>query len=62
MNARRIKKLRKGKGLSQGHFAKTLGTTQATVSRLESGELVARGPMEKLLLQLEAAAQAEDAR
>lgn len=53
MDAERIKRLRERLGLPQWKFAEILGVRQATVSRLESGLMIASGPLAKLLTQLD---------
>lgn len=52
MSADEIKSLRTSMKLSQRAFAERLGIRQATVSRLETGELSASGPVTKVLEQL----------
>jgi transcriptional regulator with XRE-family HTH domain len=51
MTAKRIRKIRRALGLSQGEFARTLWVTYSTLSRWERGLAVAFGmPLEILTL------------
>lgn len=56
-----IKSLRSRRGWSQHQLAEELGVDQATVSRTENGVAKPRGPVEKLLMQMLAAATNEAA-
>lgn len=47
-----VEKLRRRRGQTQTEFAKDLGVNQATVSRLESGEITPSGPLLTVLKQM----------